>query len=70
MQSQVQALLETLQPDYRAAVLLRYWYDMSYEEIAETMETTESAIKSRLFRARRMLATAAQTAGIKMAEVM
>ncbi len=70
MQSQVQVLLETLQPDYRAAVLLRYWYDMSYEEIAETMETTVSAIKSRLFRARKMLASVAQTAGMSMAEIM
>jgi RNA polymerase sigma-70 factor, ECF subfamily len=36
--------------------ILRYWYDMSYEEIAEIMKTTVSAIKSRLFRARRQLA--------------
>jgi RNA polymerase sigma-70 factor (ECF subfamily) len=52
----IQALLETLDEDYRLAVVLRYWYDYSYAEIAETMETTESAIKSRLFRARQMLA--------------
>jgi len=37
-------------------VVLRYWYDYSYIEIAQTLETTESAIKSRLFRARQMLA--------------
>lgn len=53
---QVQALLDELSPDYRAAVVLRYWYDYSYVEIAEIMETTESAIKSRLFRARQTLA--------------
>lgn len=53
---QIQQLLDDLEPDYRLAVVLRYWYDYSYAEIAETMETTESAIKSRLFRARRMLA--------------
>lgn len=52
----VQMLLETLPEDYREAVILRYWYDMSYEEIAEVMDTTVSAIKSRLFRARRQLA--------------
>jgi len=52
----IQALLETLDEDYRLAVVLRYWYDYSYAEIAVTMETTESAIKSRLFRARQMLA--------------
>jgi RNA polymerase sigma-70 factor (ECF subfamily) len=53
---QVRQLLATLPPDYRAAVVLRYWYDLSYREIAATMDTTESAIKSRLHRARRMMA--------------
>jgi RNA polymerase sigma-70 factor, ECF subfamily len=51
-----QDLLLQLDPDYRVAVILRYWYDYSYAEIAETMNTTESAIKSRLFRARKSLA--------------
>jgi RNA polymerase sigma-70 factor (ECF subfamily) len=52
----MQKLLDTLSPDYRAAVVLRYWYDYSYTEIADILDTTESAIKSRLFRARQMLA--------------
>ena len=67
---QVQGLLDSLQPDYRAAVVLRYWYDMSYEEIAELMETTVSAIKSRLFRARKMLAASAETVGLGAAQLM
>ncbi len=54
----MQALLSQIPPDYRAVVVLRYWYDMSYTEIAETLDTTESAIKSRLFRARQALAKA------------
>lgn len=54
--SNVQALLADLQPDYRIAVILRYWYDLSYSEIAEVLQTTESAVKSRLFRARQSLA--------------
>ncbi len=53
---QIQALLDTLSADYRAVVVLHYWYDLSYEEIAETTGSSVSAIKSRLFRARRMLA--------------
>jgi RNA polymerase sigma-70 factor (ECF subfamily) len=52
----VQELLEELSPDYRLAVVLRYWYDLSYSEIAEMLDTTESAVKSRLFRARQTLA--------------
>ena len=51
----VQELIDSLSPDYRAAVVLRYWYDYSYTEIADILDTTESAIKSRLFRARQML---------------
>lgn len=58
----IAALLDTLAADYRATVVLRYWYDMSYEEIAETTGSTVSAIKSRLFRARRMLAEQLQEA--------
>jgi DNA-directed RNA polymerase specialized sigma24 family protein len=35
---------------------------MSYKEIAQTMKTTVSAIKSRLHRARRMMARQMQAA--------
>ncbi len=52
----VQEMLADLSPEYRLAVILRYWYDLSYAEIAEMLGTTESAIKSRLFRARQTLA--------------
>lgn len=60
----VQALLQELPEDYRQAVVLRYWYDMSYDEIATTMQTSVSAIKSRLFRARRQLAEIGVEMGI------
>ncbi|MEE8162991.1 MAG: sigma-70 family RNA polymerase sigma factor [Anaerolineae bacterium] len=52
---EVRQLLDQLPPHYRATVILRYWYDLSYQEIAEATETTESAVKSTLYRARRML---------------
>lgn len=68
VEDQVRELLNALEPDYRAAVILRYWYELSYEEIAETMDTTVSAIKSRLFRARKMLAVAAREARFALAE--
>lgn len=53
----IQSLLAELSPEYRAAVVLHYWYDYPYQEIAEILNTTESAVKSRLFRARQTLAT-------------
>lgn len=59
-QREVQSLLETLSPTDRAAVVLYYWYDYSYQEIAETLSLTVSAVKSRLHRARRRLAEAWQ----------
>jgi RNA polymerase sigma-70 factor (ECF subfamily) len=58
-QQEVQALLEHLGAKDRAAVIMRYWYDYSYDEIAEALSLTNSAIKSRLHRARRALAQAA-----------
>ncbi len=67
-QEMVQTLLADLAPDYRQAVVLRYWHEMSYDEIAEIMDTTVSAIKSRLFRARKQLAEVAVAQGIGMSE--
>lgn len=67
-QALVQDLLEELPDDYRQAVVLRYWYEHSYDEIAEIMETSVSAIKSRLFRARRLLAQAAIEMGMTNSE--
>jgi RNA polymerase sigma-70 factor (ECF subfamily) len=52
----IQALLGTLPSDYRTVVLMHYWYDFSYDEIAEATDSTVSAVKSRLYRARRILA--------------
>ncbi|GAB4309067.1 MAG: sigma-70 family RNA polymerase sigma factor [Phototrophicales bacterium] len=60
---QIQALLNQLKPDDRAVVVFRYWYDYSYAEIADIMETTESAVKSRLFRARKALAALFEQTG-------
>lgn len=66
-QEMVQGLLQELPEDYRQAVVLRYWYEMSYDEIAEVMNTTVSAIKSRLFRARRLLAEVGMANGLQPA---
>lgn len=54
--AELQGLLGKLDPDYRTPLVLRYWEDCSYEEIAESMGLTVSAVKSRLFRARKQIA--------------
>lgn len=52
----VQDLLKLVKPDERAIIILRYWNDLSYEEIAEMLQTNIGVVKSRLFRARQALA--------------
>jgi RNA polymerase sigma-70 factor (ECF subfamily) len=54
---EIQDLLARLPESYRTVIVLRYWQDLSYEEMAEMLGTTESAIKSKLHRARELLAT-------------
>jgi RNA polymerase sigma-70 factor (ECF subfamily) len=49
-------LLKNLDETDRAAVIMRYWYDFSEVEIAESLRLTVSAVKSRLHRSRRALA--------------
>jgi RNA polymerase sigma-70 factor (ECF subfamily) len=51
-QRRVQALLERLDARDRAAIVMLYWYEFSYEEIAGALSMSVSAVKSRLHRAR------------------
>jgi RNA polymerase sigma-70 factor, ECF subfamily len=55
-QVRVKQLLASLNPHDRAAVVMFYWYELSYEEIAAALNLTVSAVKSRLHRARLALA--------------
>jgi RNA polymerase sigma factor (sigma-70 family) len=48
--------LAELTPNQRRAILLREWQGLSYREIAGELETSEAAIETLLFRARRSLA--------------
>ncbi|UCF60941.1 MAG: sigma-70 family RNA polymerase sigma factor [Anaerolineaceae bacterium] len=55
-QEAVRKMLEQLGDHDRMVLILRYWYDLSYEEIAQSLSSSVSAVKSRLHRARRQLA--------------
>lgn len=55
-QEVVRKMLEQLGDQDRVMLILRYWYDLSYEEIAQSLFSSVSAVKSRLHRARRQLA--------------
>jgi RNA polymerase sigma-70 factor, ECF subfamily len=52
----VKRLLDSLPDKYRSVTVLRYYNDLSYDEIAQITGLTESAVKTQLHRARRMLA--------------
>jgi len=50
-------IVEKLKPRYRVLVELRYFEELSYEEIAEKLELPLGTVKAQLFRAREFLAT-------------
>ena len=55
-QQRIKAVIGVLDAADRAAVVMYYWYDFSYEEICQALSLSMSALKSRLHRARRVMA--------------
>ncbi len=53
---EVRELLAKLPEKYRGVTVLRYWQDLSYDEIAEATNLSVGTVKTRLFRARELLA--------------
>src|SRR5712691_9112520 len=53
----LQDVLEEMPESQRRAILLREWQGLSYREIAEELELSQSAVETLIFRARRALAT-------------
>lgn len=53
---EVQTYLQRLPGKYRAVIVLRYWHDFSYDEIAHALNLTPALVKARLHRARELLA--------------
>lgn len=49
----VNAVLQKMTPDHRIILALRFWEELSYEEIAVVMGLSLSAVKMRIQRARR-----------------
>jgi RNA polymerase sigma-70 factor, ECF subfamily len=53
----IQSALQRLKPEHREILLLREYQDLGYCEIAETLDISLEAVKSRIFRARSELKT-------------
>lgn len=51
----VHALIHQLPRKYQEVVLLRYWENMSYEEISDVLKVPEGTVATRLNRAKRSL---------------
>jgi RNA polymerase sigma-70 factor (ECF subfamily) len=62
----MQRILDTLPMKYRAVLLLRYWHDFSYEEIAQALDLTPALVKARLHRARELVARTMKAQGLDM----
>ncbi len=58
--------LERLPEQQRKAIVLRELQGASYAEIADALETTQGAVESLIFRARRQLASSIRTVGAGM----
>jgi RNA polymerase sigma-70 factor (ECF subfamily) len=54
-EQQTQSLIDSLPPHYRIVVLLRHQQDLSYEEIAESLDLPIGTVKARIHRARALL---------------
>lgn len=52
----LQRVLTRLAPVDRGMIVLRYWNDFSYAQIAETLSISLAAVKSRLHRAKKAMA--------------
>lgn len=55
--------VQRLPDTYRLVTVLRYYHDLSYEEIEQATGLSEATIKTRLFRARRQLEELLQQEG-------
>jgi RNA polymerase sigma factor (sigma-70 family) len=64
---EMQHLLQHLPPKYRAVLVLRYWHDLSYEEIGGVLHLTPALVKARLHRARELMARRMKAEGMEPA---
>jgi len=62
-QKMLREIVSKLKPRYRKLIELRYFNELSYEEIAEELELPIGTVKAQLFRARELLFNILKTSG-------
>ena len=53
---EIQNLIKELKPHYQEVIQLRYFQEMSYQEISEQLDEPLSNVKIKLLRAKKLLA--------------
>lgn len=61
---QIKDVIDGLRPDMRSVIILFYYDQMSIAEIAETMNLSESGVKSKLYQARKKIKTKLEKLGV------
>ena len=61
----LRGIVENLKPRYRSLIELRYFQELSYEEIAEQMKLPLGTVKAQLFRAREFLLEIIKSSNIR-----
>jgi RNA polymerase sigma-70 factor (ECF subfamily) len=52
LRKSVNSCLDAMSPEKRQLLQFRYWYDMSYEEIAKILGISERAVEGQIYRAK------------------
>ena len=52
LRKSVNKCLDSMNPEKRKLLQFRYWYDLSYSEIAKILDTSERAVEGRIYRAK------------------
>jgi len=60
----IEEALARLKPEHRLAVVLRYFGELSYDELSYVLDLPAKTVKSRLYEARRLLAAYMTEAGV------
>ena len=66
----LEEVLEAMPENQRRAILLREWRGLSYREIADELELTQTAVEMLIFRARRALARGLEAPAARECEAL
>ncbi|WP_062047037.1 RNA polymerase sigma factor [Bacillus sp. JCM 19034] len=63
---ELHAMIQKLDERYRIPIILHYFHGLQYQEIADVLEVTEGAIKTRMLRAKQKLKAEYEKEGVQL----